>query len=512
LQTPTLSIITLKLLDFVPQSNLRGLASMLAALTPLIYKVDMSKNLRTNMFHEMKQKDILEQVKKYAFEYVDKAFVRNVFPTDDAIEKLKKFEEPLPESVGNPKEILEQLNFFGEEATVAQIGGRYFGFVNGGVIPTALAARWLSDVWDQNSALYLISPLASKLEEICESWLRELFGLPDSVVAGFVSGSSLAIFCGIAAGRYRIFKNLGWDINKQGFYGAPKVRIVAGRQAHGTVVKAVALLGFGTDNIEWVDTDDQGKILPSKLPELDESTILILQAGNVSSGTFDDFYEICEKANRSNSWVHIDGAFGLWAGATKKLKHLTKGMEKANSFSLDGHKTLNTPYDNGIVLCDDREALTHSLHASGSYIVRSQNRDGMFYTPEMSRRARSIELWAAMKYLGREGIDELVYGLHQRAVQISEELKAEGFDILNEVVFNQVLVTCDSDEVTTQTMKNIQDSGECWVGGANWNGKAVIRISVCSWATTKEDISISVKSFVAARNKIIENNWGQSKI
>ena len=464
----------------------------------------MMKSLRTKMFLEIEQKDILEQAKNYAFDYLNNALQRNVFPTADALENLRKFEEPLPDSFGNPKEILEQLNLYGAEATISQIGGRYFGFVNGGVVPTSLAARWLSDVWDQNSALYVISPLASKLEEVCEAWLRELFELPDSVVAGFVSGSSLAIFCGLAAGRYRIFQNLNWDINKQGFYGAPQVRIVAGRQAHGTVVKAIALLGFGIDNIEWVDTDDQGRILPSRLPELDERTIIVLQAGNVSSGSFDDFEAICAKAKNAKSWIHIDGAFGLWAGASNRLKHLTKGMERANSFSLDGHKTLNTPYDNGIVLCDDKEALTQALHASGSYIVRSENRDGMFYTPEMSRRARSIELWAAMKYLGREGIDELVYGLHQRAKQISEELKAEGLEILNEGVFNQVLVACDSDEETNQTMRNIQDTGECWVGGANWNGKAVIRISVCSWATTKEDITRSVKAFITAKNRALD--------
>ena len=261
---------------------------------------------------------------------------------------------------------------------------------------------------------------------------------------------------------------------------------------------------MGRYRIEWVDTDHQGRILSSKLPVLDESTILILQAGNVCSGTFDDFDYICSKANSANSWVHIDGAFGLWARASQKLRHLTKGIEKANSFSLDCHKTLNIPYDNGIVLCNDKEALTHALHASGSYIVHSENRDGMFYTPEMSRRARGIELWAAMKYLGREGIDELVYGLHQRAVQISKELMFEGFEILNDVVFNQVLVACESDELTNQTMKNIQNSGECWVGGANWNGKAVIRISVCSWATTKDDISRSVKAFVTARNKCMK--------
>jgi glutamate/tyrosine decarboxylase-like PLP-dependent enzyme len=462
------------------------------------------KNLRERMFLEMEQKELLEQVKDYSFDYIDNALDRHVFPDIENLERLKQFEEPLPISIGNPKEILEKLNFLGAGATVSQIGGRYFGFVNGGVIPIALSARWLSDVWDQNSALYVISPLASKLEEVCESWLRELFGFSNSVVAGFVSGSSLAIFCGIAAGRYRIFKNLGWDINRQGFYGAPKIRIVAGRQAHGTVVKAIALLGFGIDSIEWVDTDHQGRILSSKLPVLDESTILILQAGNVCSSTFDDFDYICSKANSANSWVHIDGAFGLWARASQKLRHLTKGIEKANSFSLDCHKTLNIPYDNGIVLCNDKEALTHALHASGSYIVHSENRDGMFYTPEMSRRARGIELWAAMKYLGREGIDELVYGLHQRALQISKELMFEGFEILNDVVFNQVLVACESDELTNQTMKNIQNSGECWVGGANWNGKAVIRISVCSWATTKDDISRSVKAFVTARNKCMK--------
>lgn len=459
----------------------------------------MPKELREKMFLELEQKDILNQVKDYAFDYLNNSLDRNVFPSADAISQLKIFEESLPESVGNPKEILEQLNHYGSGATVSQIGGRYFGFVNGGMIPSSLAARWLSDVWDQNSALYLISPLASKLEEVCETWLRELFGLADEIVAGFVSGSSLAIFCGIAAGRYRMFQNLGWDINRQGFYDAPKVRIVAGRQAHGTVVKAVTLLGFGIDNIEWVDTDNQGRILPSQLPSLDERTILILQAGNVNSGAFDNFEEICVRANKAQSWVHIDGAFGLWAGASSKLKHLTKGMQKANSFSLDGHKTLNTPYDNGIVLCNDKEALTHALHASGSYIVRSGNRDGMFYTPEMSRRSRSIELWAAMKYLGREGIDELVYGLHQRARQISEELRTEGFKILNDVVFNQVIVTCGSEALTHETMKKIQDSGECWVGGSRWGGTSVIRISVCSWATTEDDITRTVRAFVAAR-------------
>ena len=466
----------------------------------------MPSKLQKKMFHEMEQKDIFRRAQNYAFDYADHVLERNVYPTPNAIADLDMFVEKLPKSTGNAAEILEKLNRYGSPASVAQTGGRYFGFVNGGVIPASLAVRWLSDFWDQNTALYVISPIASKLEEVSESWLRELLGLPDKVVAGFVSGSSLAIFCGLAAARYRIFQNNNWDINKKGFCGAPKVRVVAGRQAHGTVVKAIALLGFGIDNIEWVGTDTQGRIIPSEIPELDESTILILQAGNVSSGAFDSFDEICEKANKAHAWVHIDGAFGLWAAASSRLSHLTRGMEKADSFSVDGHKTLNTPYDSGIVLCNDKEALTHALHASGSYIAYSENRDGMLYTPEMSRRARAIELWAALKYLGKEGVDELVSGLHQRAVQIGRELKTENFQILNDVVFNQVLVACDSDEITVQTLQHIQESGECWVGGASWDGKAVIRVSICSWATTEDDITRCVSAFVSARNKAIQES------
>lgn len=459
----------------------------------------MNTKLHDNMRRELANKEIFKQVQDYAFQYADSIQERGVFPSGDALTALSNFDQNITEHTGDALEILRQLNESGSAATVAQTGGRYFGFVNGGVLPVALAARILADYWDQNPALYLISPLASKLEEVCEKWLRELFSLPQEVVAGFVSGSSLAIFSGLAAGRYRIFQNCGWDINTKGYYDAPRIRVVAGRQAHGTVVKAIALLGFGIDNIEWVNADAQGRIIPAEIPEPDERTLLILQAGNVSSGSFDPFAKICEKARKAGAWVHIDGAFGLWAAASKRLNHLTRGMECANSFSVDAHKTLNTPYDNGIVLCNDREALTHALHASGSYIARSEHRDPMFYTPEMSRRARSIELWAALKYLGREGVDELIYGLHLRALQFSEELAAAGFTILNDVVFNQVLVSCGSDQLTEQTMSNIQKSRECWVGGVRWDNRSVIRVSVCSWATSKEDVSRSVQAFVVAR-------------
>jgi len=465
----------------------------------MIEKATSTLNIRDRMFLEIADKSIFEKAKEYAFDYADKSLERNVFPGLEAIENLEIFNEDLPEDPNVTADILEILNKYGSPATVSQIGGRYFGFVNGGIIPAALAAKWLSDFWDQNSGLYVISPIASKLESVVEKWLQKLFGFTENAVAGFVSGSSMAILCGLAAARYRIFNGLGWDVNSKGLFNAPKIRIVAGMQAHATVIKAISLLGLGKDNVEWVEVDEQGRIIPEKVPELDESTILILQAGNVITGSFDNFDELCDKASKAHSWVHIDGAFGLWAACSEKLKYLTKGIEKANSWSVDGHKTLNTPYDCGIVMCNDEEALVSALQATGSYIAYSVNRDGMLYTPEMSRRARIVELWASIKYLGKQGIDELVFGLHERAVQFSNELKEAGFHVLNDVVFNQVLIACETDEITQRTLDLVQASGECWCGGAIWNKKKVIRISVCSWATTPQDVTRSVNAFIKNR-------------
>ena len=460
------------------------------------------KNLHQQMHQEMIDKKIFNQVKDYAFDYADKALERTIFPTEQALTDLELFHETLPEKSGNATHILELLHQYGSPATVSQIGGRYFGLVNGGVIPTALAAKWLSDFWDQNTPLYVTSPVTSKLENVVEGWLNELFNLPKKTVAGFVSGSSMAILCGLAAARFRIYQRLNWDFNSKGFIDAPRIRIVAGKHAHGAVVKAIALLGFGKDTIEWVDVDSEGRIIADKIPVLDEHTILILQAGNVNSGSFDSFNEICDKATQANAWVHIDGAFGLWAAGSENLKHLTSGIEKADSWSVDGHKTLNTPYDSGIILCKDKEALVSALQATGSYIVYSENRDGMLYTPEMSKRARAIELWATLKYLGKPGIDELVAGLHERAKQFATGLSENGFIVLNDVVFNQVLVACDTDAETEATLKKLQELNECWCGGSQWFDKKVIRISVCSWATTKEDVTRSILSFVKARNLV----------
>jgi glutamate/tyrosine decarboxylase-like PLP-dependent enzyme len=460
-------------------------------------------NIQNAMFQEMKDKSIFDKTQSYAYQYLDQAFDRNIFPTEKALNGLDKFDEELPFESSEAIQVIDLLNRYGSPATVSQIGGRYFGFVNGGIIPTGLAAKNLATYWDQNTGMRVISPIASKLESVVEEWLIKLLNLPVETVAGFVSGTSSANFCGLAAARYKLLKRLDWDINEKGLFNAPKLRIVAGKQAHSTILKAIGLLGFGKENIEWVDVDKQGRMIPESIPQLDEKSVLILQAGNVNSGSFDFFEEICNKAKTANSWVHIDGAFGLWAGAVEKLKHLTKGMEGADSWAVDGHKTLNTPYDCGIVLCKDKNAIVSALHMSASYIITSEERDGMFYTPEMSRRARIVELWATMKYLGKIGINQMVFGLHQRAVQFAEEIsQVDGFEVLNDVVFNQVLVSCESDELTEKTIERIQELQECWVGGSTWNSRKVIRISVCSWATTSDDISISVKSFKKALTQV----------
>ena len=465
------------------------------------------------MFLEMRNKEIFNQAQRYAFEYLENVFERNVYPTQEALEKLSVFDEELPVNSTNSKNVLEQLNKYGSPATTATLGGRYFGFVTGSAVPVGLAAKNLGTYWDQAPAMNVLSPIGSKLESVVEKWLVDLFNLPQNTSAGFVSGTSTANLCGLAAARYRILQRNNWDINEKGLRDSPKIRIVTGKQSHSTVLKAIGILGLGTENIEWVDVDNQGRIITELVPELDENTILILQAGNVNSGAFDDFEKLCNKAKKVNAWVHIDGAFGLWAEAVNELKYLTKGIGNATSWAVDGHKTLNTPYDCGIILCSDQEAMTSALHMSGSYIIESTERDGMFYTPEMSRRARIIELWSIMKYLGKNGINEMILTMNQRAKQFVEEIeKIKGFHVENEVVFNQVIVRCDSDKITEQVLSNIQMLRECWLGGSMWFGKKVMRVSICSWTTTENDISKSVKSFEKALKLEIANANNAQKI
>jgi glutamate/tyrosine decarboxylase-like PLP-dependent enzyme len=456
--------------------------------------------LQQEMFEQNNNKQLFIQAQKAAFEYLDDLLQQRVFPSPEALENLCHFDEDLPANMSNPQEVITLLSEFGSPATTAQNGGRYFGFVNGNALPVGLASKWLADFWDQNSALYVMSPIAAKLESVCQFWLNQLFELPKQTVAGFVSGTSIATLSGLAAARFRQLQKLDWDINKRGLCGAPKIRLILGTQTHGTVAKAICLLGLGQDCIEWVECDAQGRMLVEQLPDLDQRCIVVLQAGNVNSGAFDDFKTICKAANKVGAWVHVDGAFGLWAATSEKFTPLTRGINLAQSWSVDGHKTLNTPYDCGIVMCADPEALVIALQQNGSYIQYSEQRDGLMYTPEMSRRARGIELWATMKYLGRNGMAELVEQLHEHAVAIASSLEQNGFEVLNEVVFNQVIISCGSESLTQSTLANVQQSGECWCGGSTWLGKSVIRISVCSWATTEEDILRTIDTFVAARS------------
>ena len=442
---------------------------------------------------------LLQQAQSYASAYVEQAGEQRVYPDGNAVANLKQFDHSLPEQGLDPSAMLELLNRVGGPATVPTTGGRYFGFVNGGTHPPALAARWLADAWDQNAALYVMSPVAAHLEKICETWLADLLGLPEGTAAGFVGGTSMSLSCGLATARDACLKQQGWDVTSAGLFGAPPIKVVLGDQAHGAVFRSLSFLGLGSDRVQKVPCDDQGRMIPSALPELDANTILILAAGNVNSGAFDNLRELSTKAKEAGAWVHVDGAFGLWAAASPTQRHLCDGIELADSWSVDAHKTLNAPYDCGIIFCRNREALVTALQADGAYLQWSEERDSMLYTADMSRRARGIELWAALSTMGRSGVGELVDRLCAHARDIAAKLSENGFIVRNDVVFNQVIVTGASADETQSTLQNLQASGECWCGGSTWHGEPVIRISVCSHATTTADIDRSVAAFVAAR-------------
>ena len=458
--------------------------------------------LRRKMERELGERALFDAAHARALAYLDGVGERAVGPTAQAVDALAEFDEALPTHSGEAGAVLAQLDRVGGPATTALMGPRYFGFVTGGALPVTLAARWLADSWDQNAALHLTSPIAAKLEAVSERWLCELFGLPTDSVAGFVSGTSTAIFCGLVAARYRLLANQGWDVNRNGLNGAPRLRVITGRAAHGAVIKSLALAGFGTDCIEYVETDANGQLEAAAMPALDARCLVILQAGNVNTGGFDPFDAVGKLAHAAGAWVHIDGAFGLWAAACARTAALTAGMTRAHSWSVDGHKTLNTPYDSGVVLCADRDALAAALQAGGDYLHWSEARDGMRYTPEMSRRARGIELWAALKYLGREGLDAMIGGLVERALEFAAALRREGFEICNRVVFNQVLVACGSDAQTERVLAAIQRDGTAWMGGSKFAGRSVIRLSVCSWRTAPADVERTVAAMVRARQAV----------
>ncbi len=443
--------------------------------------------------------ELLESAAKFATTYLEHLSEMPPYPTSDSLKKLAFFSEPLPDQSCAPSEVIELLGEHGSKMTVAHTGARYFGFVCGGVLPVALSARWLADTWDQNNALYVMSPIASTLEELCERWLVDLLRLPINTAAGIVSGSSVAIITALTAARDALLMKQGWNVHERGLFGAPRIRVIIGEQAHSSVRKALSMIGIGKDMIEKVPVDEQGCMRVECMNLPDTHTLIVAQAGNVNSGSFDPIDDICKMAEKVGAWVHVDGAFGLWAAASKRTEYLCTGMERANSWSADAHKTLNAPYDSGIVFCKDRDALAGAMQASGAYIEYSAARDSMLYTPEMSRRARSIELWAILKTLGRSGVEALVDRLCHHALYFAKRLSDAGFIIANEVVFNQILVQCESQALTTATLEAIKTSGVCWCGGTSWHGKPAIRISVSSWRTNEEEIDCCVDAFANSR-------------
>ena len=442
---------------------------------------------------------LLNSAQRAAERYLRTLDDRPVFPGPEALAALAAFDEPFPEESGDPAATVALLDEVGSPATVAQVGGRYFGFVDGGALPVGVAARWLADTWDQNTAHYVMSPVASRLEDVCERWVANLLKLPEGTAAGFVTGTTMANLSGLAAGRNELLRRKGWDVAEAGLYGAPPIPVVVGADAHAAVRKSLSLLGMGDRHTRVIPVDDQGRLDLEELPEFDAPALHVAQAGEVNSGGFDPVGALCERAHAAGGWVYVDGAFGLWAGASPRLAHLYDGIEDADSWAVDAHKTLNVPYDCGIVLCRDREALLAAFRATASYFQWSAQRDPMNYTPSMSKRARVVELWAILKTLGRQGVADLVDQLCAHARYFASRLDEEGFDVLNEVVFNQVLVACGSDEETMGTIERVQASGECWLGGSTWKGRAVMRVSVCSWATTRADIDRSVAALVKAR-------------
>jgi glutamate/tyrosine decarboxylase-like PLP-dependent enzyme len=386
--------------------------------------------------------------------------------------------------------VVRTLDELVSPATVANAGGRFFGFVNGGTLPAGLAASWLVSAWDQNGALRVMSPGAAELEEIALRWTCELLGLPAATGGGLVTGATMANFCGLAAARHALLARRGWDVESRGLFGAPELRVVVGEEVHVSVLKALALIGFGRDRVVPVPTDDQGRIDPASLPPLTEDTILCIQAGNVNSGSFDPAGAICARAREAGAWVHVDGAFGLWAAASPRYSHLTRGFEQADSWATDAHKWPNAGYDCGIVLVREPSHLRSAMAASAAYLQSAEAREPSHYTPELSRRARGVELWAVLRSLGREGMAALVERTCGQARRFAEGLAAAGHSILNEVVVNQVLVSFG--ETTADVVRRVQEDGVCWCGGTVWRGRPAMRISVSSWATTDDDVDRSV--------------------
>jgi len=452
----------------------------------------------------MTLEELLRSVTERSVQYLAGLQKGNVFPSSVAIDALAKLDEPLPDGPGDIETVIGLLDNIGSPATVLTAGGRYFGFVIGGSLPAALAANWLAGAWDQNAGLRITSPIASALEQISLGWLLDVLSLPAGAGGGFVSGATMANFTALAAARHAILKKQGWDVEAKGLFGAPPVTVIVGDEVHVSVLKALSLLGFGRERVIRVPVDGQGRMRADALPELTEPAIVCIQAGNVNTGAFDPANEICAAAQRAGAWVHVDGAFGLWAAAAPEHAHLTSGFEKADSWATDAHKWLNVPYDSGIIFCRNPEHLCGAMSTTAAYLTTGEQREPHHYVPEMSRRARGIEIWAALRSLGRSGLSDLIERTCNYARRFAEGLTLAGYPILNDVVLNQVLVAFGDAETTRRVIAGVQADGTCWCGSTEWQGHTAMRISVSSWATTESDVEHSLEAIL----RIAKNEAG----
>jgi glutamate/tyrosine decarboxylase-like PLP-dependent enzyme len=449
-----------------------------------------------------KRDELLQQAAEIARKYVQGIGERRVPPTERDLDNLVKFHEPFPNAPSNPVEVLKELDEIGSPATMATTGGRYFGFVNGGTLPASLAANWLAGAWDQNAALRAMSPVAAELEDVVLRWVCEALGLPPKCEGGLVTCATTANFSALAAARHALLARAGWNVADDGMFGAPPIDVVVGDEVHASILKALSLAGFGKKRLTRVEADDQGRMRADKLPPLGERTILCIQAGNVNTGAFDPAAEICARAHEQGAWVHVDGAFGLWAAASPKYNHLTKGFEQADSWATDLHKWPNVNYDSGIVLVKDGTALRAAMTITAAYLAAGAQREPMYHAPESSRRARGVEVWAGLKSLGREGLSSLIERTCAHAKTFAEGFQGAGFQVLNDVVVNQVLVSFGSGEITEKVIRAVQEDGTCWCGGTVWQGKPAMRVSVSSWATTDADVRLSLETILRLAREV----------
>jgi glutamate/tyrosine decarboxylase-like PLP-dependent enzyme len=446
--------------------------------------------------------ELLADALQRASRYLRSLRTRAVAPDPAAVAALSRLDGALPATGSPPAATLALLDEAVSPATMAMAGPRFFGFVIGGSLPAALAANWLAGAWDQNTGYYNITPGTARLEQVALRWLVELLGLPESTTGGFVTGATVANFTALAAARHAVLERAGWHVEADGLFGAPPIHVVVGEEAHPTLLKSLGLLGFGRNRLTRVAVDGQGRMRADALPPLSGLTILCLQAGNVNTGACDPCGPLIEQAHRAGAWVHVDGAFGLWAAASPRLRAQVAGIERADSWATDAHKWLNVPYDSGLAFVRDPHALPAAMAITAEYLPsETPERNPSDYTPELSRRARGVEVWAALHSLGRAGIVEMVERHCRQAQRFAHRLAAAGHAVLNEVALNQVLVAFGDAERTRRVVAALQADGTCWCGITVWQGRTAMRISVINWSTRDEDVERSIDAIlgVAAR-------------